>query len=255
MLLSVVPFVEARGAIPFAFGLGMNPFAALLFCTVSATAAIPAVLFAFVPAVALLKKIKPLNKIVSSIEEVINEKAKKYTEKEKEKRKPDEKADRYADNTEYQERVKESLKEETNEKASSYADNTEYKERVKESLKEKAKKYAGGLAFNKTKKRIKKKFDIPFQYKTLFLLAALPVPLTGIWTSSAVAAVLRLDKVYSFAAIALGNLVSSAVIAALLSFFSASIDLILSIFIGVTIAAAILTILKILKKNGKEKVF
>ncbi|MDR3263146.1 MAG: small multi-drug export protein [Clostridiales bacterium] len=185
MLLSVIPFVEARGAIPFAFGLGLTPFGAGFYCVTAATLAIPVILLLFAPTTALLKKIKFTNKLVLSLEDVINEKAQSF-------------------------------------------------------LKKVGKKAAASNADD-------------MKYKMLFALAAVPLPLTGIWTSSAAAVILKLDKFKAFVSIALGNLCSSAVLIVLMKFFAGSITLILNILIASMIAAAVFTVFKIIFK-GKRKV-
>jgi uncharacterized membrane protein len=50
----------------------------------------------------------------------------------------------------------------------------------------------------------------------LFILVALPLPLTGVWTGSMVAAVLRLPGKAAFAVIAAGNLVAGGLITVLM---------------------------------------
>jgi uncharacterized membrane protein len=235
MLLSVAPFVEARGAIPFAFGLGMNPLSAFLFCVVSATAAIPIILFAFAPIVRFLKKFKLTNKVVSAFEDVIKEKGEKYAGKEKDAG------------------VVSAVGNAIKEKSGKYTGKRKDEgvvSAVGNAIKEKAEKYAGKWRLIGEKMKNK---GIPFIYKTLFLLAALPLPLTGIWSSSAVAAGLKLDKGWSFAAIACGNFVSSAILVVLLRFFSESVDIILNVFIGIIIAAIGFTIFKIIGKSRKIK--
>jgi uncharacterized membrane protein len=302
MILSVVPFVEARGAIPFAFGLGMSPLTAFLFCVVSATAAIPVVLFAFVPVVGLLKKFKPTRKIISGFEDVIRERSEKYSEKGKgtEKlkltdkivsaigRTTEEKGERNSgkglDKGGLKDKIVSAIGNMTGKKremssgrgldkgglkdkiVSTIERTTEEKrERSSEKgldkggLKDKIVSTIGNMTGKKRERSSvkagnKEKFFVPFEYKALFLLAALPLPLTGVWSGSAVAACLKLDKGWSFAAIACGNFLSSAIWVFLLSFFSESIDLILNVFIGTMIVGIAVTVLKIIRKSRKKKV-
>ncbi|MDR3292608.1 MAG: small multi-drug export protein [Clostridiales bacterium] len=187
MILSVVPFIELRGAIPFAFGLGMTPFTAWSFCLLSATAAIPVILCLFSPAVKLLKRCKSIEPLVSAVEEIVSARAEKL------------------------------------------------------------------LSRTKKKKRAKVRSVDFYRCRMLFVLSALPIPLTGIWSGCAIASILGTEKFKAFAAIALGNLVSSAFLTILMNFFAAQAPMIINIMIAGMIAVVFYTILRVARRTNKER--
>jgi uncharacterized membrane protein len=193
IILSVIPFIEIRGALPFALGMGVAPFDAWLLCAVTATLAIPLLLLLFAPTLEFLKKSVLFRRIIASVVEIIDEKCKKLIARSLSRQKRKSK------------------------KAASGAQD------------------GGGI-----------------KYGLLFFLSALPVPLTGIWTDCAVAVFLKLDKLRAFAAIALGNLLSSALIALLLRFFVKQMPLILNGVILSIAAVFIYTLARIILKSRKK---
>ncbi|MDR2046861.1 MAG: small multi-drug export protein [Clostridiales bacterium] len=240
MLLAVSPFIEARGAIPFAFGIGMPPLSAFVTCAFAATLAIPVILLLFAPAAAFLKKFRLTGGLVLALEEMIEAKMKNLTEKaekiENKIRKPEKNALKKIFSVIL--RLK---------KVFFDGENPRKSDGISENLPLDQERLE---AQNKPAPSPKK---IDAQYKMLFLLAAAPVPLTGIWSSSAVAALLKSDKLSAFTAIALGNLCSSAVLTLLLRFFAAQAALILNVFIALIAFTAIYTIIKIISTSKRLK--
>ncbi|MBP5242514.1 MAG: small multi-drug export protein [Clostridia bacterium] len=74
-------------------------------------------------------------------------------------------------------------------------------------LEEKAEKKQNGASEEEKKKRIERA-----KYFGLFLFTAVPLPLTGCWTASVVAAILHLDYKKALPIIVLGNIVAGAAI-------------------------------------------
>lgn len=94
--------------------------------------------------------------------------------------------------------------------------------------------------------------------KTLgvFLFVAVPLPLTGVWTGSAVAAFLDLDYKYSIPAIVVGNFVSGLIITLLnmiLGDYSPIILLVLMIFVIVSIVSFCIAIAARYKKKNTNQ--
>lgn len=103
---------------------------------------------------------------------------------------------------------------------------------------------------NKTRANWKKTLGV-------FLFVAIPLPLTGVWTGSAVAAFLDLDYKYSVPAIVVGNFVSGLIITLLnmvLGEYSPLILLILMIFVVVSIVTACIAIAARYKKKSIKKI-
>lgn len=90
----------------------------------------------------------------------------------------------------------------------------------------------------------------------VFLFVAIPLPLTGVWTGSAVAAFLDLDYKYSVPAIIVGNFISGLIITLLnmvLGEYSPLILLILMIFVVVSIITACIAIAARYRKKNAQK--
>ena len=84
---------------------------------------------------------------------------------------------------------------------------------------------------------------------------AIPLPLTGAWTGSAVAAYLKMPYWQGVLAILLGNMISGGIMSLLCVCFPNSVDSILNIFlilVLVVIAASI--IIMLIKNKRKEKI-
>lgn len=90
----------------------------------------------------------------------------------------------------------------------------------------------------------------------VFLFVAIPLPMTGVWTGSAVAAFLDLEYKYSVPAIVVGNFVAGLVITVLnivLGKYSSLILLVLAAFVAVTIVVLIVTFVVKYRKLKKQK--
>lgn len=89
----------------------------------------------------------------------------------------------------------------------------------------------------------------------VFLFVAVPLPLTGVWTGSAVAAFLDLEYRYSVPAIVVGNFVAGLIITVLnivLGKYASLILLVLLLFVVITLVALCVTFVVKYKKMKKK---
>lgn len=175
-LIAVLPIVEARMAIPIAFGYGMNPFKGWLFSFLGSSLTAPILLLVLIPLVKWLSTTKIFKKLGETLYEKFESKAK-------------------------------SVK----------TDETEQ---------------------NVKKRNLKKAIGV-------FAFVAIPLPLTGVWTGSAVASVLKLPYPLALAAVVLGNAVASAIILLLCVFFEAYVDLIILVLAVIAIVVVVVLIVKV----------
>ena len=90
----------------------------------------------------------------------------------------------------------------------------------------------------------------------VFVFVAIPLPMTGVWTGSAVAAFLDLEYRYSVPAIVLGNFVAGLIITVLnivLGKYSSLILLVLALFVLVALIALVVTFIVKYKKMKKKQ--
>lgn len=90
----------------------------------------------------------------------------------------------------------------------------------------------------------------------IFLFVAIPIPLTGVWTGSAVAAFVDLEYRYSVPAIVIGNFFAGLIITVLniiLGEFASLILLVLLLFATVSVVSLIVTFIIKYIKIKKEK--
>lgn len=88
----------------------------------------------------------------------------------------------------------------------------------------------------------------------VFLFVAIPIPLTGVWTGSAIAAFLDLEYKYSVPAIVIGNFIAGLIITVLniiLAQYATMILLVLGIFMLVSIISLVITVIAKYRKNKK----
>lgn len=80
-VISILPTIEVKGAIPIAISLGLNPLIACFYAVFSSFLVCPLVLLTFRPILRLLKKNKHFEKFAVSVENVFIDKAKKLENK------------------------------------------------------------------------------------------------------------------------------------------------------------------------------
>lgn len=198
ILLSIIPLLELRIAIPFALStsLNINPFTVFSISVSSTLIVIPLILLLLKPIIKLLNKSKVLNKLSTSLEDYFSTKANNL----------DKKADDNLTNPNLQ---------------------------------------------SQNKKTHLKNFFINNRiYFYLFLFVALPLPLTGYYTGSAIAAFLGLNFYKSTISIFMGNVVAGLIITFFSSIFNNSAIFILLLFIAIIF---ITIILKLIKKFYHKK--
>lgn len=198
VFISVLPIVEARGAIPIAFGYGIKPPFALLYAFIGSTLMAPILIAALLPFIKWLSKTKLFKKVGQTIYEKFEKKAQNV-------------------------------------------------------LKD-------GESGNGLQSDCKNKNSDFKKMLGVFAFVAVPLPLTGVWTGSAVAAVTRLPYGKALLSVAAGNLVATTIITLLCFFFEKYIDWIILAIGIVAIAVVIALIIKIIlhkspqnKTNGENK--
>lgn len=88
----------------------------------------------------------------------------------------------------------------------------------------------------------------------VFAFVAIPIPMTGVWTGTAIAVFMNLKFWKSFAVVAVGNLIAGTIIGLLTHFFSDYLNTIIMVFLGIVIAVLIAFIIKLILKIKKNKI-
>ena len=87
----------------------------------------------------------------------------------------------------------------------------------------------------------------------LLAFVAVPFPVTGIWTGTAIAVFLNLKFKDSIFAISIGNLIAGSIITLLTLFFEQYVDLIIYVLLAIAIVMLIVLIVKIALSPSEEK--
>ncbi|MGI6702239.1 MAG: COG2426 family protein [Christensenellales bacterium] len=101
--------------------------------------------------------------------------------------------------------------------------------------------------------------ELSSKYKFLGVLAfvAVPLPMTGAWTGSAVAAFLDMKFLPALVAVVLGNISAGIIMSLLCFFFIGYLDMILTVFLSVVVVILIgyvvVLIVKSMKKREEKK--
>ena len=165
IIISMLPIVEVRGAIPIALTMGMHPFWALMTAFLGSSFVVPFLLLLLRPILDFFKKIKFFNKIALALEEIFIAKAEKVKAK--------------------------SIK-----------------------LGEKA---DGELAMR-------------YKLIAIFTFVSIPLPFTGVWTGSAIAAFLNIKFKFALIVILIGNFVAASLMTVISLFFIDYLDVIITVF-------------------------
>ena len=88
----------------------------------------------------------------------------------------------------------------------------------------------------------------------LLIFVAVPFPVTGIWTGTAIGVFLGLKFKETFPAIVIGNLIAGSIITLLSAFFAAYVDIIIYILLAIAIVMLIALIIKIALAPNTERV-
>lgn len=186
VLISILPIVEARGAIPIGIGYGLNPALSWLYAFLGSSLIVPLLLLVLIPFVNFLRR----TKLFRRIGDVLYEKFEKKSES--------------------------------------------------------VKNGENGNAEEKKKNERKKLIGV-------LLFVAVPAPLTGVWTGSAIAAITKLPFPKAVAAVIGGNFIASGIITLLCVLFKDYVDLITLIIGIIAIIVVIALIVKIILHKPKKE--
>lgn len=104
--------------------------------------------------------------------------------------------------------------------------------------------------------KIEKKKSLKSELLALFAFVAVPLPMTGVWSGSAIAAAASVKKPAAVASVALGNLSAGAVVSLLCMLCPGYTDIVLDVltfvFAGITILYVLCTIITGAIKNKKN---
>ncbi len=88
---------------------------------------------------------------------------------------------------------------------------------------------------------------------SLFIFVAVPLPVTGVWTGTAIAVFLGLNFRESVLPLAVGNLIAGSIITLLTFLFEAYVDIIIYCLFAIAIVMLVVTIIKIAKSKPSEE--
>lgn len=183
LLVSMFPLIELKGAIPIGTGLGIELIESAFLAYAGSSLIVIPIFFLLIPVFNLLKKIKPIKKLVEKIETVFRNKASKL-----------------------------------------------------------AKNSSG-----ETEKAVNKILMVG-----LFIFVAIPFPVTGVWTGTAIAVFLNMKFRHAFLPIVLGNLVAGSIITLITFLFADYVDLIITILLLIAILMLVIFIIKVIKSKPEE---
>lgn len=99
---------------------------------------------------------------------------------------------------------------------------------------------------------VKRKRDLK-KMLGVFVFVAIPLPLTGVWTGSAVASIVKLPYGKAVASVVAGNLVASLIILLLCRFFNAYINYIILALAIIAIVVVLALIIKVIVHKPKTE--
>ncbi len=189
VLISMLPIVELRGAIPAAITMGLKPLVAFALAWAGSAVVSPILLLILRPLLNWMKKYKIFASLAQAIEDGFKGKAMKVVGKE-----------------------------------------------------------SGEPLTDAELKRLERK-----KMLGVYLFVAFPIPLTGVWTGSAIATFIDIPFWKAMAMVWLGNLTAGAIVTLLAFFLSAYMNIILDIFFIIVILVLLLFIARTVIKMVKNK--
>ncbi len=189
VLISMIPIVELRGAIPAAITMGIKPLTALGLAWAGSAIVAPILLLILRPVLNWMKKYKLFASLARAIEDGFKSKAMKVM----------------------------------------------------------GKSGDGALTGEELKRLERKKMF------GVYLFVAFPIPLTGVWTGSAIATFIDIPFWKAMAMVWLGNLTAGAIVTLLAFFLSAYMNIILDVFFIIVILVLLLFIVRTAIKMVKNK--
>lgn len=184
-IISMIPIVELRGAVPVAIEMGFSWYEAFGYAFLGSIIVAPILLLILMPILNAMKKIKFFRGLANAVENLFQSKA--------------------------------------------------------ESVRKKANK-----ADSKNTEDIIKMIGV-------FLFVAIPLPLTGVWTGTAVAVFLGLGFWKSLISVAVGNISAGLIMTGLSLLFKDNLNLFLTIFMAVVLGVLVLNIIYLVVKSHLKK--
>ncbi len=184
-IISMLPIVELRGAIPVAIEMGLSWYEAFGYAFIGSIIVAPILLLILMPILNAMKKIKVFRGLANAVEGLFQSKA--------------------------------------------------------ESVRKKANK-----ADSRNTEDLIKMIGV-------FLFVAIPLPLTGVWTGTAVAVFLGLGFWKSLGSVALGNISAGLIMTGLSLLFKENLDLFLTIFMALVLGVLVINIIYLVIKNHLKK--
>lgn len=86
----------------------------------------------------------------------------------------------------------------------------------------------------------------------LFIFVAVPFPVTGVWTGTAIAVFLNMKFKHSFLPIVLGNLIAGIIITFITFLFADYVDAIIGVLLIIAIIMLLIFIIKVIKSKPNE---
>lgn len=184
-IISMIPIVELRGAIPVAIEMGLSWYEAFGYAFLGSIIVAPILLLILMPILKAMKKIKAFRWLANTVENLFQSKA--------------------------------------------------------ESVRQKANK-----ADSKNTEDIIKMVGV-------FLFVAIPLPLTGVWTGTAVAVFLGLGFWKSLLSVAVGNISAGLIMTGLSLLFKDNLNTFLTVFMAVILGVLVLNIIYLVIKSQIKK--
>lgn len=192
-LISIIPMIEVRGAIPIGVSMGMNIWVSYVFSVLSALVICPVLIFFLKPVLNALKKTKIFKKIAVAFEDMFGDKAKKI-----------------------------------NDKTLEVDENSE----------------------ETRKKRLK---NTLYKMLGVFMFVAIPLPMTGVWTGTAVAVFVGLKWYQSLLTVVVGNFFAGALITLLTLWLGDKSFIIILVLLGFVLISVVGLLVGMYRRNKKNK--
>lgn len=232
-VVSVIPLFELKGGILFARKVGMGFFESLAAAFLGSMIVFFMIFFLLQPLLKLLKRVKWFNAFATLVENYFQTTAEKSVTKNAKKSFNKSAGKSQAD----EHTVADSLQRDRENGCSCACADVDESASVKNT---------GDKATLIESTSLKRKLFI------VYLFVALPLPLTGVWTGTALAVFLGLKFRYALPCIALGNLTAGVIISVLAELFYKYVDYIIYAFTGLVVLSLIILIVKLIltRKRG-----
>lgn len=259
ILISVVPIIELRGAIPFATNtaiwgnLALSNWRAMLFALVGSSLVVPIVALIFMPIINWLKRTKLFGKIALAFENRVKSKAQNMAGGNVTAPQPKQVQ---IENITSNENAANAENVTSNENAagnSNKINNSNNTSIANSANNSNATNNANTALSNKTSLLKTNKKSFFKRVLAVFLFVAVPLPLTGVWTGSCVAVFLGLDYLTTCITVIAGNVVAGLIIALILQFFPWLNNYLLWIFLAIVAVILVYEIIMHFVKKAQSK--